>query len=368
VAEATVVLHPGEYLAYDFAPTASWTVSFTAAGLPMFTTWTVVLDGVSHSSSGSTINFTATNGTHNFTVDPIAGYAPNVSRGSFVMAGANRSFVLTWSQVTYAILASESGLAAGLPWGLTVNGADHTGPGPSLSFRLPNGTYAYTVDAVAGYRATVSRSSIVVAGAGVNLSLTFTGVPYAVTFQESGLPDGSMWFVNVSGHNYSGSGPTIGASLPNASYPYTVWAPVPYLPSPGAGSLSVTGAPLTIAVAFAPVPATLVGAVLPRTAELWVNGSLVALHAGNYTLTLPPGTYAVRVTAPGYAPLFLNVTIGAGQELSRNFTLRPSPNGGSGSDPAAMLLSPLGLLLLVGIGAAVAVAAVAYATRGRRRR
>lgn len=76
------------------------------------------------------------------------------------------------------LLFSESGLASGTAWSVTVNGAQLSGTTATLDTVLANGTYTFTVGTVAGYTATyVNEPVTVVAQGGVTtVSILFKPV------------------------------------------------------------------------------------------------------------------------------------------------------------------------------------------------
>ena len=71
-----------------------YTVTFTEAGLPPGSQWTVVLNGVSESSTNTTIIFMEPDGTYSFSTYSIALYGafnPEPSSGRITVNGANAS-------------------------------------------------------------------------------------------------------------------------------------------------------------------------------------------------------------------------------------------------------------------------------------
>ncbi|EQD35516.1 thermopsin precursor [mine drainage metagenome] len=77
---------------------------------------------------------------------------------------------------------------------------------------------------------------------------------FNVTFQETGLPSGTRWYVNVSGvGSFNTTGSSLSFYLYNGTYSYTISSGGRYYaPTPGTGSLDVKGAALTVSVAFRP--------------------------------------------------------------------------------------------------------------------
>lgn len=72
----------------------TYIVTFQESGLTPGTNWSVVLNGVTDSSSGSTIIFSEPNGSYAFTVRATSGYSPNITSGVVQVTGeaVNRPF------------------------------------------------------------------------------------------------------------------------------------------------------------------------------------------------------------------------------------------------------------------------------------
>jgi len=66
----------------------TYIVPFTETGLPSGTNWSVVLEGVSRDSTGTTITFTEPNGSYSFTVLNVPGYTVKPSSGNLLVNGA----------------------------------------------------------------------------------------------------------------------------------------------------------------------------------------------------------------------------------------------------------------------------------------
>jgi hypothetical protein len=84
--------------------------------------------------------------------------------------------------------------------------------------------------------------------------------PYAVDFEEQGLPLGMQWNLTTNGVEQSGTVTDAGSSidyvLPNGTYPYTVEA-IPGWVADYKGSFSVAGGPLYLRIAFHPAVYTI---------------------------------------------------------------------------------------------------------------
>ncbi len=177
-------------------------VTFDESGLPPDTLWGVEVNGSSTTSATAAINFTEPNGTYEYEVGPVAGYLASSPNGSVVVAGLAIAVPVDFAPAStsvYGVEFSETGLAAGTAWGVSVaGGAPVLANTSAFTLSEPNGSYSYTVVPVAGYNATPSEGSFVVAGAfqSVDVEFAVTNVSparYAVVIEESGLPANTTW-------------------------------------------------------------------------------------------------------------------------------------------------------------------------------
>jgi len=229
-------------------------VSFTGAGLPSGTVWSVTLAGVTlNATAPDNIDFGPTvNGTYTYTVGSVAGYLSTPASGQIVVNGAAVNTPVLFKAitgVTYTLTFAESNLKAGTSWGLVVTGSaggsSPRGTTSTLSAVLPTGTYNYTVDPVTGYNTPASGSVSLTKNLTVNITFvgkSYTG--YSVTFTESGLPTGASWSVTVNGTGLPATtAASITTSLGNGSYSWGVVSlPTGSVASPSAGYFAVAGA------------------------------------------------------------------------------------------------------------------------------
>ncbi|MGP8078768.1 MAG: hypothetical protein ACLQC7_02870 [Thermoplasmata archaeon] len=312
-----------------FAPIAYQTVNFVETGLPNGTFWSVQLWGFPdgwgwgghgggnssplclgtgnwNGSSNSTIGFTVPSGTYDFSIGNVTGngslFVPTPAAGNVTLNGSNVTVDVTFSHVALFNLSFvETGLPNGTFWYVQIwnatAGGFFNGSGSStVSFEVPNGTYSFTVGTPqfypfpataaplcgngstygGGYAATPAAGAVTVNGASVTVDITFAPVTfYTVTFEESGLPSHSFWWVNLdSGYGWahtgvsalwggSGNGATgwtwnlttLEFRLPNGTYNFTVDNVTAngtvYVPTPSSGTVTVSGANVTVSVSFA---------------------------------------------------------------------------------------------------------------------
>jgi hypothetical protein len=296
-----------------FSP-VTYAVTFTESGLPSGTTWSVTLNGSTQSASTASIAFAEKNGTFAYSIGVVSGYVPGTSSGSVTVTGAAVPVAVSFTQVTYSVVFSESGLPSGLTWRVTLGGSPQSlftdGSTDSLTFVEPNGSFAYSVAGISGWnQATAPYSGTVVVNGGsvTEPTLAYSRVTYSVTFTESGLPAGTSWSVTLNGSHQSSTATTISFTEPNGTYGYTVGVVPGYVPASSSGSAVVSGAALNVPVAFTRVTysVTFTETGLPSGSSWSVT--LNGTHQGSTTTTIiftePNGTFGYTVgVVPGYAP------------------------------------------------------------------
>ncbi|MCL4308054.1 MAG: YncE family protein [Candidatus Thermoplasmatota archaeon] len=283
----------------------TYPVTFTETGLPSGTNWSVALNGTSRSSTASSIGFPESNGTYAFATSS-AGWQPSPASGSLTVSGAAVSEAITFrpsAVATYPVTFTETGLPSGTNWSVTVNGTTQSTVGSTIAFTEPNGTYAYSIADVPGWHQTTLPYSgtIAVHGSAVaEPTLAFARVVYTVTVTESGLPNGTLWWFNVtSGPSFALTFDTVSFLEPNGSYFYTVATADRTYHAVGA-SWTVDGSAVSLSVVFAQVtyPVTFTESGLPAGVEWWVNltsGGSFASTAESMTFAEPNGSYFYTV-------------------------------------------------------------------------
>jgi YVTN family beta-propeller protein len=106
-----------------------------------------------------------------------------------------------------------------------------------------------------------SASTTVSISATGTVTATFTATPpptsYPVTFTETGLPTGTSWSVTFNSALNTSTTVTIGFSVVNGMYSFTVGTVAGYTATPGSGQLTVNGGPASQEITFtvaAPTP------------------------------------------------------------------------------------------------------------------
>jgi len=295
----------------------TYKITFTESGL-FSGNWYVNITGQPSSgpipSSLASYSVSLPNGSYSYTVS--AGnkeYKPSYT-GSFTVNGASVSESITFSEVTYTVTFTESGLPTGATWNVTLNGVKSSSSSFSISFSGPNGTYSYTIGIYQGYSAFPYSGTVTVNGANVNVAITFTQVKYSVTFTESGLPSGTSWYVTLNGLTETSTNGTLTFNEPNGTYSYVISGISGYRANPYSGIINVNGNPVSISTIWTTItyPITISETGIP-TGTSWsatltgttFNGQYINVTLSSTTNTLtfnePNGSYSYIIHLPsGY--------------------------------------------------------------------
>ena len=308
----------------------SYAVTFSESGLPSGETFQVTVNGAPESlltdGSADSLMFAEANGTYGYTIADISGWHQTTLAYSGTVGVAGTSVTeptLVYSQVSYSVTFSESGLPSGETFQVTVNGAPESlltdGSTDSLTFSgLANGTYGYTVADIGGWHQTTLPYTGVVVVAGANMpenTLVFSQVTYSVTIFESGLPVGQNFSVTVGGvpQNLTTDGATDSLTwtdLPNDTYAYSVadlpgWHQTTLAYS---GDITVNGGSVsepTLVYAAWAYSVTFTESGLPPSTSWSVilNGTNQTSYGASIVFSEPNGTYLYDLgTVPGYGP------------------------------------------------------------------
>jgi YVTN family beta-propeller protein len=151
----------------------------------------------------------------------------------------------------FRVTFSESGLATGTTWSVTLNGSVRASDGTTVAWDEPNGSYPYSVGPVDGFTPTPESGFVAVGGGNRTVSVAFASPDsYLVSFSESGLPAGTTWGVVLNGTQYLSAARGLSESEPNGSYPFLVFAMAAFDPAPEAGTITVDGLPVSTSILF----------------------------------------------------------------------------------------------------------------------
>ncbi len=241
-------------------------VTFSESGLPAGEAWNVALgtSNQNRTTDGRTDSFTfptEPNGSYAYTIGGIPGFHLETAPYTGVVTvngGSPLTVQVHWTRVRFTVKFDEVGLPAGTPWSVNLSsGAGlpqlSNATSNSISFREPNGTYAYSLLPVPGYYVALGSTSgsVTVNGARpVDARVQWKPVELAVTFSETGLPRGSYWQAAIDGRTRSTSGTAVEFHLPNGTYPFAVNATGYTETSTPSASVTVNGTTVGVPVTF----------------------------------------------------------------------------------------------------------------------
>ena len=232
---------------------------------------------------------------------PPDGIMPSVSFGS----------VSTVTTIGYHISFQQTSLPSGTKWGIRLNDTSNiywlnTASQYDNFTGLTSGTYTYNVVNATGYSSNPYSGLLTISSTNPTQNISFIG--YAVTFNESGLPAGTTFYVNISkqpGLSESQTGQhittttSITAHEPNGTYTYTFQsANKDY--SGGSGEFTMNGNAVNINIHFSAVLYYLnfTPDHKPKTVEWGVNVSgVIQTGYANLSFQLTNGTYYWNASA-----------------------------------------------------------------------
>jgi hypothetical protein len=330
-----------------FSSTANATrymVNFTEVGLPVGSAWSVDLNGTYWSGSGSQITVDLSNNSwYWFQIHAPSDYSAVDSFEDFSVDGSNLTFQVSFFDVVsaqFSIAFTEHGLPNGTAWTVAMDHIESSSTAASIAFTVPNGTYAYNVSTGSQYLPTTAGGTAVVSGAGVAISVNFTLGPspplYPIQFNETGLPRGTNWSVDLGGVTSSSSSRTVEFEQSNGTYPYSISTVPGYVAAPAWGNVTVHGLPRQVSIVYtstAPPPPPPAFAITFHERGLpngtgWgvVIGSSIETSLTN-SIEFPDemnGSYGYVVLAiSGYSATYSGVATVAGANVTINVTFIP---------------------------------------------
>jgi len=315
-----------------------YVISVNENGLPSTITYYFNVTNAKYSAHvAGNFTFTLPNGTYNFTVVSTNKiYAPIPSAGTFTVNGKNMSIEITFKLITYKVTFTETGLPLGIKWYLNMSNEQSFIVSGNFTFSETNGTYSYTIaSSNKDYAPSSYTGSFTVNGANVNVPITFKIITNKITFTESGLPTGTIWYVNLSnGQSFSSTTNTIAFNETNGTYTYKIIVNKIYAPSPYTGSFTVNGANVNIAITFKLITykVTFIETGLPTGTKWYTNlsnGELASSNESLISFNIPNGTYNYTIfnTNNNYKPISLNgIFTVNGKNLTINLTFTKITN------------------------------------------
>jgi hypothetical protein len=264
----------------------------------------------------------------------MAAYSANPSSGTITVAGADQTQAIVFTAIpTYDVTFTETGLAPGTFWIVSLNGSFNFTAAPgSIGFQSPAGQQPFSVFAT-GYTANPASGIVTVTPSGATVPITFTVVTppamYNVTFTETGLPS-TDWAVSMMSnlfvaspdyfcYNSTSSSAQLVCTMPDGYYTWLAQTSVPgYTANPMAGGVTVSGHDISVAVTFQDSSGdylvwfdaytfSFLGGGLPNGTSwsVTVNGNTQTTNGTLLGFLVPSGTTAAYTIAPpsGYVVL-----------------------------------------------------------------
>ncbi len=256
-AGAVIVNGAGAIVPLDFA--ALRQVEFGATGLPNGTEWGVTFNGSYEANTtfdgAGSLTFVVVAGLYAYSILGIPGFHETgvPYAGTIAVSDQDLTEPLAFGAVTYPVTFDETGLPAGTPWAVLVDGIEYSGNGTAIQLFEPNGTFAGAFPIVPGYHLAaepLGLPSFVVNGTSVTVSTQWVETTYGLTFVEDGLPAGTVWSVTVAGVPQTTSTDSIAIPEPNGTVTYLVPPITGYSSNRSSGSATVNAGPTLVAIAF----------------------------------------------------------------------------------------------------------------------
>jgi hypothetical protein len=267
---ANLTVPPQSIVLCEAYPGGSAQLYLVASGLPSSTRWWFAnVDGREYESSTDTMSLLVPDGTTTVS-------ASNLTFGTYENSTAN-----TWERVgapeEREVVASNDSLYMAMPfslqWHLNASALPAKGGQITGAVEWADSGLPLTLDATPApgwffdrwfgwgngsvSNATASGISITPATGHIDENATFVPA-YNVTFLETGLPFGTNWSVSLNGHLTSNTTRKTTAQqvltfqAANGTWGYNVTPPLGFAARPAAGSVNMTGGPVSVTIAFAP--------------------------------------------------------------------------------------------------------------------
>lgn len=241
----------GSINAYNFLYDVSGTkynVSFVETGLSSGTTWSVEVNGVSHSSNQSQVNFSLINGSYQFRVAPVGNDVANPVAGNFSIHGSTLVIDLQFLR-GFTVNFQQGSLPQGTSWVILAWNYTESSMNSSLPLLFPNGTYNFTaISSDPNYYG--STGNFTVNGSAIDVAVHFRRGIFNVTFVEQGLPASQEWSVSNDTLTLSSVNGSLTFTLLGGQYTFNIHPTGPYVANRTLISLNTDGMNRTVYLNF----------------------------------------------------------------------------------------------------------------------
>ncbi|MCW1295376.1 MAG: DUF2341 domain-containing protein [Candidatus Parvarchaeota archaeon] len=175
--------------------------TFNETGLPNSTKWSVIFDGLSGSSSNSSVVIYALPGNHSYTPSII-----NIGEGCFYYPKPNSSYLISGESASISYTKeclstfSQNGLPSGALWSVKYDNFVNSSRLSDINFVTAPGNFSFSLNTVDYAYCSFLPSPV--SGyliAGGNVSISFIENTCNTTFIETGLPFNTQWKLTFDG-------------------------------------------------------------------------------------------------------------------------------------------------------------------------
>ncbi|MFI5415042.1 MAG: thermopsin family protease, partial [Candidatus Lutacidiplasmatales archaeon] len=172
-----VNLTAGEFRSMTLAPIPTYPLRFVSVGLPPQTGWSVNVSGALVSGGNSLLTLPVHNGTYDYVVSGVPGFAPGSYRGAVRVSGTVVNVTIVWTEWRYAAVFVAENDPGGVTWSVVVDGVSVSGSGGQLSTQLPNGSFPFVASADAAVLLSPSSGTVNVSAGVVQVDIGFSPAP-----------------------------------------------------------------------------------------------------------------------------------------------------------------------------------------------
>ncbi|MCI4324608.1 MAG: YncE family protein [Thermoplasmata archaeon] len=275
-------------------------VEFTEMGLPNGTAWAATLNGSQNSSTLSSLTFEVTNGSFGYSVSNVPGWRAGSYVGSVDVRGGNVSVSVAWIRSEYTVGFAESGLPKKTNWSVSIGATVSTSNASSTQLDEPNGSFAYSVGNVPGWRANQYRGNLTVIGSAVGVDTVWIQTVYNLTFSETGLPNDTLWSVGLNNSTPESTRTNVTFVVANGSQEYQVSGIPGWRASSYDGATTVAGEPKSLTIVWAvntyAVQVNETGLPSGTTWAVTLSGTTIRTGTASLAFLLPNGTATFNVS------------------------------------------------------------------------
>ena len=116
------------------------------------------------------------------------------------------------------IVFKETGLPAGISWGIDLNGSSYTSCQATLCIQVKNGKYNFSVTGIPGFVSNISSGIVNAIFEKECIYLSYSPHLYTIRIHETGLPDNYIWTACIGTENFTSAGNCILFEVPNGTY------------------------------------------------------------------------------------------------------------------------------------------------------